>query len=197
MKGIHTEDTFEENIEAELIESGGYTKGHSQDFDAELGLFPSYITDFLKSSQPKAWDKIISIHKSDVETKVIRRLIKELDLRGALDVLRNGFTDYGVKFKMAFLKPESSLNPEAFILYEKNELKVVRQLYYQAAGRSAGAGNSLDVVLVLNGLPISTIELKNQFSGQDVTNAKKQYVYDREPSEAIFKFKKRHWYTLQ
>lgn len=186
MKGIHTEGTFEENIEAALIEQGGYTKGHSQDFDAELGLFPSYITDFLESSQPKAWDKIISIHKSDVEAKVIRRLIKELDLRGALDVLRKGFTDYGVKFKMAFLKPESSLNPEAFILYEKNELKVVRQLYYQSVGK-----NSLDVVLVLNGLPISTIELKNQFSGQDVTNAKKQYVYDREPSEAIFKFKKR------
>ena len=186
MKGIHTEGTFEENIETALIEKGGYTKGHSQDFDAELGLFPSYITDFLQSSQPKAWEKIVTIHKSDAETKIIRRLIKELDLRGALDVLRKGFTDYGVKFKMAYLKPESSLNPEAFTLYEKNELKVVRQLYYQAVGK-----NSLDVVLVLNGLPISTIELKNQFSGQDVNNAKKQYVYDRKPSEAIFKFKKR------
>ena len=35
------------------------------------------------------------------------------------------------------------------------------------------------------------IELKNQFSGQSVDNAKKQYVYDREPSEPIFLFKKR------
>ena len=95
----------------------------------------------------------------------------------------------GSNSKWSFLKPESSLNPDAFILYEKNELKIVGQLYYQAVGK-----NSLDVVLVLNGLPISTIELKNQFSGQDVTNVtnvKKQYVYDREPSEAIFKFKKR------
>ena len=196
MKGIHTENTFEENIAQALISNGGYAQGSSQDFDPELGLFPSYMIDFLKSSQPKAWEKIGRIHKSDVASKVIRRLLKELDLRGVLDVLRKGFTDYGVKFKMAYFKPETSLNPDAFALYESNELKVVRQLYYQKEGRSAdaksaGAGNSLDLVLVLNGLPIATIELKNQFSGQDVTNAKKQYVYDREPSEAIFKFKKR------
>ncbi len=184
--GIHTELTFEENIEAALLESGGYTKGLSADFDAELGLFPSYITNFLKASQPKEWAKLEGIHKTAVEEKVLKRLIKELDSRGVLDVIRYGFTDYGVKFKMAFFVPESNLNPEAFDLYEQNDLKVVRQLYYQKEGR-----NSLDIVLVLNGLPISTIELKNQFSGQDVNNAKKQYVYDREPSEAIFKFKKR------
>lgn len=185
-KGIHTELTFEENIESALIESGGYIKGESSDFDANLGLFPSYITDFLKSSQPKEWAKIEGIHKSNIEEKVVKRLIKELDLRGVLDVIRNGFTDYGVKFKMAYFVPESSLNPEAFELYAKNDLRVVRQLYYQPVGK-----NSLDVVLVLNGLPVSTIELKNQFSGQDVTNAKKQYVFDREASEPIFKYKKR------
>lgn len=185
-KGIHTELTFEENIESSLVEGGGYVKGESSDFDANLGLFPSYITDFLKTSQPKEWAKIEGIHKSNIEEKVVKRLIKELDLRGVLDVIRNGFTDYGVKFKMAYFIPESSLNPEAFELYAKNDLRVVRQLYYQPTGK-----NSLDIVLVLNGLPVSTIELKNQFSGQDVTNAKKQYVFDREASEPIFKYKKR------
>ncbi|MTI31689.1 type I restriction endonuclease subunit R [Xanthovirga aplysinae] len=184
--GIHTELTFEENIEASLLEKGGYSKGSSHDFDADLGFFPSYITEFLQSSQTKAWAKIASIHKTEVEAKVIKRLLKELELRGALDVLRKGFTDYGVKFQMAYFHPESALNPDAFALYEKNELKVVRQLYYERKGK-----NSLDMVLVLNGLPITTIELKNQFSGQNVQNAKKQYVFDREPSEPIFKYKKR------
>ena len=55
---IHTELTFEENIETSLLENGGYSNGYSDDFDAELGLFPTYITDFLKSSQPKEWKKI-------------------------------------------------------------------------------------------------------------------------------------------
>lgn len=185
-KGIHTEQTFEVNIEDSLINHGGYTKGYSTDFDAQLGLFPSYITDFLKASQPLEWEKITAIHKTDVENKVLKRLLKELDLRGALDVLRKGFTDYGVKFKMAYFQPESNLNPEATELYQKNDLRIVRQLYYERQGK-----NSIDLVLVLNGLPIATIELKNQFSGQNVSHAQKQYVYDREPSEAIFHFKKR------
>lgn len=185
-KGIHTELTFEAAIEESLVEVGGYVKGFSTDFDSQLGLFPSYITNFLKSSQPLAWIKLINIHKNEVERKVIQRLIKEIDLRGVLDVIRKGFTDYGVKFQMAYFKPESSLNPEAETQYLLNHLSVTRQLYYERKGN-----NSLDMVLSLNGLPLATIELKNQFSGQSVDNAKKQYVYDRESTEPIFQFKKR------
>ncbi len=185
-KGIHTELTFERAIEASLLDFGGYTKGFSEDFDAQLGLFPKYITDFLKTSQPIAWTKLNNIHKDEVEKKVMQRLIKEIDLRGVLDVIRKGFTDYGVKFQMGYFKPESTLNPEAEAQYLSNDLSITRQLYYERLGK-----NSIDMVLSLNGLPIATIELKNQFSGQSVDNAKKQYVYDREASEPIFQFKKR------
>lgn len=185
-KGIHTELTFERAIEEALLENGGYTKGFSEDFDAQTGLFPKYIIDFLKESQPILWNKIDNIHKDEVDKKVIQRLIKEIDLRGVLDVIRNGFTDYGVKFQMAYFKPESTLNPDAESLYLANNLSITRQVYYERVGK-----NSLDMVLSLNGLPIATIELKNQFSGQSVENAKKQYVYDREPNEPIFQFKKR------
>ena len=183
---IHTESTFEAAIEEALLTKGGYIKGHSKDFDAVLGIFHSYVLQFLQNSQPKEWIKISNIHKEDVGTKVIQRLLKELDLRGTLDVLRNGFTDYGVKFKMAYFKPESTLNPEAAVLYEQNHLSVTRQLFYEKVGK-----NSLDMVLSLNGLPIATIELKNHFTGQTIQNAKKQYAYDREPTEVIFQFKKR------
>ncbi|MEZ5004771.1 MAG: DEAD/DEAH box helicase family protein [Chitinophagales bacterium] len=185
-KGIHTEDTFEAAIEAALLENGGYVKGNSEDFDAKLGLFPKYVIHFLQTSQPKAWEKISNIHKSDVAHKVIQRLLKALELHGTLAVIRNGFTDYGVKFKMAYFRPESSLNPDAERLYATNHLSVTRQLYYEVNGK-----NSLDLVLALNGLPMATIELKNQLSGQNVNHAKKQYVYDRLPTEPIFQFKKR------
>ena len=159
-QGIHTELTFESAIEIALVESGGYKQGSSSKFDAQLGLFPSYIIEFLQLSQPTAWDKIVNIHKEEVEKKVIQRLVKEIDLRGILDVIRKGFTDYGVKFQMAYFKPETTLNPEADLLYKTNQLTVTRQLYYERVGK-----NSIDMVLSLNGLPIATIELKNQFSG--------------------------------
>jgi type I restriction enzyme R subunit len=183
---IHTERTFEAAIEEELLQNGGYIKGHSNDFHAEYGLFPAHIFAFLKESQPKEWEKISNIHKADVELKVLNRLLKELDLRGTLDVVRNGFTDYGVKFKMAYFKPESTLNVQSQELYKIKQLAVTRQLFYERQGR-----NSLDMVLSLNGLPITTIELKNQFTGQNIQDAQNQYVYDREPSEPIFQFKKR------
>ncbi|HET8737233.1 MAG TPA: type I restriction endonuclease [Pricia sp.] len=186
MAGIHTELTFEEAIEASLVENGGYVKGASKDFDAQLALFPSYIISFLKDTQPKQWEKLSNIHKENIDEKVVQRIARELDLRGCLDVCRNGFTDYGVKFKMAYIKPETSLNEDDERLYKKNHLSVTRQLYYERNGN-----NSLDMVLGLNGLPIATIELKNQFSGQNVGHAQKQYVYDREPNEPIFAFKKR------
>lgn len=185
-KGIHTELTFEAAIEQSLLENGGYVKGQSEDFNPQLGMFPKYVVDFLKESQPKEWEKASKNNGELVEEKVVQRLLKEIDQRGALDVIRNGFTDLGVKFKMAYFRPESTLNPDAEVFYQKNHLSVTRQLYYECNGR-----NSLDMVLSLNGLPIATIELKNQFSGQDVINAKKQYVYDREPTEPIFQFKKR------
>lgn len=35
------------------------------------------------------------------------------------------------------------------------------------------------------------MELKNQFTGQSVQNAKWQYIEDRDPKELLFQFKKR------
>ena len=97
-----------------------------------------------------------------------------MDLRGSLDVLRNGFTDYGVRFQMAYFQPASGLNPDAVELYNQNSLKVYRQIYYSKDNK-----NSIDVLLSLNGIPVATLELKNQFTGQNVNNALKQYSSTR------------------
>ena len=103
-----------------------------------------------------------------------------------LDVLRNGFTDYGVTFQMAYFKSESSLNPETIRLYNLNRLEITRQVKYSPKNEK-----SLDMVISLNGLPVATFELKNQFTQQDVNNAKRQYMQDRDPRELLFQFKRR------
>ncbi|MCP4403442.1 MAG: type I restriction endonuclease subunit R [bacterium] len=183
---ITSEQTFETAIVEQLTEQGGYTQGNAEDYSPELGLFKYEVIHFLQSSQPEKWDKLEAIHGDDCHNRVIQRLYKELDLRGALDVLRNGFVDYGIRFQMAFFKPESGLNPETLALYDKNELKVRRQLYYSKKNR-----NSVDLVLCLNGLPLATLELKNHFTGQSAAHAKTQYVRTRDPKELLFAFKKR------
>jgi type I restriction enzyme R subunit len=186
MINLTKEITFESAIVEDLIAQGGYTQGNAEAYSCELGLFKSEVIEFIQTTQTDKWDKLETIHGSDCPNRVIQRLYKELDLRGSLDVLRNGFVDYGIRFQMAFFKPESGLNPDTLALYGKNNLKVVRQVYYSDKNR-----NSVDLVLSLNGLPVATLELKNHFTGQMASNAKRQYAQDRDNRELLFAFKKR------
>ena len=183
---ITTENTFETALVQTLVERGGYTQGNGADYNKELGMFKYEVLAFLQASQPKRWAKIAAIHGADTDNRIIQRLYKELDLRGSLDVLRNGFVDYGVRFQMAYFQPASGLNPDAVDLYNKNSLKVYRQIYYSTKNR-----NSVDIVLAVNGIPVATLELKNQFTNQNVGNALKQYSTTRDNKELLFAFKKR------
>jgi len=127
MTDITTENTFETAIVASPTEHGGYEQGQATDYSQELGLFKDEVLAFLHATQPKAWERIAAIHGDDAENRVIQRLFKEMDLRGSLDVLRNGFTDYGVKFRLIYFKPETGMNQETIALYSRNRLKVYRQ----------------------------------------------------------------------
>jgi type I restriction enzyme, R subunit len=186
MSGITSENTFETAIVQSLMETGGYTQGDANGYSPELGMFKADVLQFLQSTQPRQWDKLSAIHGDDLENRIIQRLYKEMDLRGSLDVIRNGFVDYGVRFKCAFFKPESGLNPDTIALYDQNRLKVIRQVYYSKKNK-----NSVDLVLSLNGLPVATLELKNRFTGQNAAHAKKQYAATRDNKELLFAFKKR------
>jgi type I restriction enzyme R subunit len=182
---IHTELAFEEAIESVLLQSG-YIKGNVADYNKEFCVDENLLFSFLQTSQPKKWATSETIHRSDTQTKLLQRLHKELDNRGALDIIRNGFTDNGVTYDMAYFKPETSLNPDTEKLYNQNILSVTRQVKYSKKNE-----NSLDMVLFLNGLPAATVELKNQFTNQTIANAKKQFIEDREPAELLFQPNKR------
>ena len=183
---ITNENTFESAIIQSLTGSGAYTEGNAPDYSPELGMFKYDVIKFLQESQPKKWDKISAIHGDDTDNRVIQRLYKEIDLRGCLDVLRNGFVDYGVRFQMAFFQPASTLNPDAITLYQTNNLKVFRQVYYSKNNK-----NSVDLLISLNGLPVATFELKNNFTGQNVYHAIKQSSSTRDNKELLFAFNKR------
>ena len=47
------------------------------------------------------------------------------------------------------------------------------------------------MVLFVNGLPVATVELKNQFTNQNTQNAKRQFIEDRDPRELLFQPNKR------
>ena len=78
------------------------------------------------------------------------------------------------------------MNQTAAALYAANHIEVYRQWFYSADTRK-----SVDMVLVLNGIPVFAFELKNQYTGQTVDNARRQWMYDRDPREIYFQFNKR------
>ncbi len=185
MSILTTEKTFESAI-IEGLKTHGWFEGSSDDFNAELALDKKAILSFIQTSQPKEWELLKTYYKEETENKFIQRLVKELDLRGMLDVIRHGITDSGVKFKLAYLKPDSGLNPDTLKQYSYNKHYVTRQVFFSSKNKK-----SIDLLLSLNGLPVATLELKNHFTGQRVSDAMEQYKTSRDPKELLFQFKKR------
>ena len=183
---IHTEKRFEEDIESFLLtEQGGYTKT-TDTYDPAVGLYTSTLISFVQATQPKEWARFVNTCNSDPVRKFCVAFNNACDTDGLISVLRHGFKHRGISFRVCYFKPESHLNKTATALYEQNICNVVRQWHY-----SADNNKSVDMVLVLNGIPVFALELKNQYTGQNVDNAKTQWMYDRDPRELCFQFNKR------
>jgi type I restriction enzyme R subunit len=170
---------FEEAIEASLLEAGGYLKSSPSNFDPVVGVDTAELFAFIAATQAREWESLLGRYGNDADSAqrgFARRLASEIDSRGTVDVLRHGVVDLGVTIRLAFFKPAHNLTPELLRLYEANRVTVTRQLPYEA-----GANKTLDVVLLVNGIPTATAELKNPLTGQNIEHAKKQYREDRDP----------------
>ena len=179
-----SEEKFEAHIEQHLVGQGYESLDHSL-YDRTLCLIPSQILGFLQATQPEAWGKLQAIHESETESKILKRISDEIAKRGLLETLRNRLVDHGVYFDLCYFEPKSSLNPDHQKLHQKNLFTVVRQLHYSTQNE-----NSLDLALFLNGIPIVTLELKNQLTGQNLKHSENQYKHDRDPREPLFRFKR-------
>jgi len=136
---------------------------------------------FIHDTQEKEWKKFQRVYGDDAERKFYYRLVNEIEKKGTINVLRNGFKDAGCSFKLFYPKPNTHKNPDLFDKFEKNIFSVIDELEYE----QKEDGKRLDFVIFINGLPIITIELKDTFS-QGVERAIKQYKEDRDPKEPIF-----------
>lgn len=186
-----SEKRFEYDIEQYLI-SHGYEQFNGQDkdgnwvhnrqHDVDKCIYMDVLCEFIAKTQPKEWAKYTKYYGDKAADKLYTRLEQTISNEGLISVLRNGITDMGVKLKVCYFKPESTLNETLNEQYAANILGCTRQFQY-----SANNGNTIDMVLSVNGIPVVAIELKNQFKGQDVYNAMKQYKKDRSSKEFAFR----------
>ena len=183
---MHTEQHFENEIEHSLLTEGGYQQGLAKDYEKSTALFPSDVVAFIQTTQPKLWVRLEMLFKDKAQDELIKALNQELNIKGSLNVLRNGFRVANRTAKMAYFAPNSTLNETAQQQYDANIVKITRQVITEYNER-------IDMVLSVNGIPVITIELKNEMSatGWTVEDAKYQYRKERNPQGKLFEFKKR------
>ncbi|MGO9956646.1 MAG: type I restriction endonuclease subunit R [Solirubrobacteraceae bacterium] len=179
----HTEQAFEELIVAEMTEDGSWIGGDPNGYDGTLALYPEDVTGFVMETQPKRWERLVKLSGGEEPARaaILRRLAAQLDKHGAVKVLRDGISERGVKLSLCQLKPAHSIDAETGSRYAMNRLRVVRQVRFDP-----NAGDELDLVLFVNGVPTATAELKNRWTGQTVEHAIKQYRYDRDAKNVLF-----------
>ena len=119
------------------------------------------------------------LHGAGLESLLVNTLVKELDSKGSLHVIRHGFKFYGKTFRLAYFKPAHELNQDVLDLYDKNRLTVTRQVPCHP-----GKHDTVDLLFAVNGLPVATCELKNPGTHQNWRHARKQYQQDRDPARA-------------
>lgn len=183
MTTVRGERAFEDAIEAHLL-GHGWVQGAVSNYRRDLGLDTAVLFEFLGATQARQWDRLVALHggANEAQHKFAKRLAAEIDARGTMDVLRRGVEDLGVKIRLAFFKPAHALTPDLLALYEANRCVVSRQVHHSESNPQ----DSLDLLLLVNGLPVASAELKNQVTGQTVEHAKRQYRRDRNPRDLIF-----------
>ncbi|MGP4788588.1 type I restriction endonuclease, partial [Psychrobacter sp. 1Y11] len=202
--------TYETIFQADIVnqmQAHGWQLGSPSDYTAETALYEQDVLDFVQTTQPQEWEKFCRTFPIDSERHFIAALVKQLNKAdaqatdrasrtyGMLGVLRHGLKIRNARFSLCQFKPEHSLNPETMARYEANICRVVPEVVYSPhtsvkngadANGKVAKRNRIDIVLFVNGLPVTTMELKSEFK-QAVQNAITQYKKTRLPKDPATK----------
>ena len=200
-KDASVELVFQNDIIAQM-QANGWQLGKPENYDRTTALYTADVLAFVKGTQPKEWQKFCKVYPQDSETHFIKHLEeqlkkanpnaidKELRSYGTLGVLRHGLKIRNARFSLCQFMPEHNLNPETLARYQESVCRIVPELVYSPyataehlteTGKKAKAWR-IDLVLFINGLPVTTLELKSEFK-QSVDRAINQYKTTRLPKD--------------
>ena len=179
------ENGFETLIVRYLVDNNHYEEGLNAEYNKTYAIDEVRLFRFLNDIQYKKMQEL-RIEESEIEKKkFLDRLSRKLSDDGVINIIRKGLKYKNHTLDFYMVQPSDG-NVEAAKSYNKNIFSVTRQLRYSGDyGKLA-----LDLCIFLNGLPIITMELKNQYTKQNYSDAIKQYKTDRTPDELLFQFKR-------
>ena len=183
--GISTEDIKNGMVSEpnEPYSSNGYSNGHPADFNAKYALDEVRFWDFLETTQKEELEKLK--RQSDWKIKVLDRFDKLVKKYGILRLLRKGLAVDDAHFTLFYVAPLQNSSQSIKDNFENNQFSVTRQLKYSVANPL----EEIDMVIFINGIPISTIELKNHWTGQNAkVHGVQQYKYKRDIAQPLLNF---------
>ena len=161
----------------------GWCCGNPHDYDREHCIDLVQLSAFLHATQPETAEALPLTEDGPTRRKFLARLQGQISSRGTIDVLRHGIR-HGAHEVDLFYGTPSAENVQARERFEQNRFTVTRQLRYSRDETQ----RALDIGLFINGLPVFTLELKNNLTKQTVDDAVWQYRKDRNPREKLFEF---------
>ncbi len=175
------EKDLEQRIEDALL-AGGYEKRTMDTYDKVYAVDGSMLLDFLKETQLPVYNKL-KLYEASAWKRFLERVSSELKRRGVIDVLRSGISHEQCSgIKLYHSLPDDD-NATAKELHAKNTFGFIRQLTYSQP--HVQDPDILDMGLYINGIPVVTMELKNEYTLQNVKHAIDQYKNDRDPNEPL------------
>lgn len=181
-------DTSETGLEKIIVDwlrdKNGYEQATPHDYNKDFALVDTWVERFVVATQPDKVEQSMCFASQSERMKFFTRLANEITKRGVVDVLRKGYKFNGSTFDLYYPLP-SDLNPSAKKAYGQNIFGVIRQVMYSKTNT-----NEIDFVVFINGLPLATFELKNNYTGQTYENAIRQYQTDRNPKELLLQKKR-------
>ncbi|MGK9148364.1 DEAD/DEAH box helicase family protein [Plantibacter flavus] len=182
---IQHEDAFEVELCEYLAAHGWEYSPTAEGYDRDRALFPADVFAWLAATQPDQLDKLVKPGASETSHDLGRKQILDriaaaqandtMNGGGTLNVLKSSVGVLNAKFSLFQARPATSLNATTVERFATNRLRVMRQVTY-----SSKHTNRIDLVLFVNGIPVSTIELKTDLT-QSLAAGLKQYAQDRKP----------------
>ncbi|NDP20939.1 MAG: type I restriction endonuclease subunit R [Paludibacter sp.] len=167
-----------------LITGGnGYYIGYPEDFDAKYAIDRLNFWSFLEDTQA---EELIKLQRqSDWKLRILERLDRMIKKNGIISLLRKGLDVEDAHFTLFYQLPLASSSTSVRKNFESNRFSFTRQLRYSIFNPL----EEIDMVLFVNGLPFSTMELKNQWTGQNAkVHGQHQYKFKRDITQPLLNF---------
>ena len=178
-----------ENVNAGLtdidLSHHGFVSGLPSNFDMLYALDTQYFWQFLEQTQADELGKIQKFNPHDWQRKIFERFDRMIRKHGVIHLLKKGLAVDQAHFHLMYPAPLASSSQKIKDRFKQNIFSVTRQLRYSKANPL----QEIDMVVFVNGIPIITFELKNEWTGQNARHhGQKQYKQDRDISQPLLGF---------